>query len=157
MSSLGNNPVIDEGDYYTDINGYQVPQNICHRFRSIITTKLLSDKDKVEHDKNESEYINIKQNNPIYYRSQTTLSSINPDYTKISNDLRSTVCHGHPVQRHSHSKTIHNKEIFKNHQDNEQSNLYRRKKDWLARWTEANIIRDRLYKNILEAQKKTTQ
>ncbi|CAF1180389.1 unnamed protein product [Rotaria sp. Silwood1] len=158
MSSLSNNhPVIDEGDYYTEINGYQVPQNIRHRFRSTITAELLLDKDKVERDKNDLEYVNIKQNIPIYRRPQTTFSSSNPDYTKISNDLRCTVAHGYPVQRSSHSKTIHNQDIFKSHQDDQQSNLYRRKKDWLARWTEANIIRDRLYKNILEAQKKTTQ
>ncbi|CAF2553573.1 unnamed protein product [Rotaria sp. Silwood2] len=157
MSSLSNHPVIDEGDYYTDVNGYQVPQNIRHRFRSIITDELLSDKDKVERDKNEFEYVNVKQNTSIYHRPQTTFLSSNPDYTKISNDLRCTVAHGHPVQRHSHSKTVHSDDIFKNHQDDKQSSLYRRKKDWLARWTEANIIRDNLYKSILEAQKKTTQ
>jgi hypothetical protein len=156
-SSLDIIPVIGEGDYYTEVNGYQVPQNIRHRFRSIITAELLSDKDKVERDKNDLEYVNIKQKTPIYYRPQTTFLTTNPDYTKISNDLRTTVCPGHPVERRSHSKTVHNGEIFKDHQDDKQSNLYRRKKDWLGRWTEANIIRDRLYKNIVEAQKKTTQ
>jgi len=157
-SSLEINPIIDEGDYYTEVNGYQVPQNIRHRFRSTITAELLSDKDKVERDKNDLEYVIIKKQIPIYHRSQIILPSSNPDYTKMSNDLRTTVCHGHPVQRRSHSKTVHNEEIFKDYDENDKKlNLYRRKKDWLGRWTEANIIRDRLYKNILEAQKKTTQ
>jgi hypothetical protein len=151
-------PIIDEGDYYTEVNGYVVPQNIRHRFRSIITSQLLADKDKVERDKNELQYVNIKQKTPISYRSQTSFASTNPDYTKISNDLRSVVCHGHPVQRRSHSRTVHNEEIFKNYfQNKEQSSLYHRKKDWLGRWTEANIIRDRLYKDIAESQKKTTE
>ena len=45
--------------------------------------------------------------------------------------------------------------IFKDLQaDDKHGNLHRRKKDWLGKWTEANIIRDRLYKDILEAQKK---
>jgi hypothetical protein len=154
-SSTDFNPVIDEGDYYTEVNGYQVPQNICHRFRSFITAELLSDKDKVERDRNDSEYVNIKRRTSSCQRPSTTFTSSNPDYTKISNDLRTTICRGHPVQRKSHSKTVHNGDIF---QDNEiKSNLYGRKKDWLGRWTEANIIRDRLYKSILEAQKKTTQ
>jgi hypothetical protein len=157
-SSLDIYPVIDEGDYYTEVNGYQVPQNIRHRFRSIITAELLSDKNKVERDKNDFEYVNIKKKTPIYHRPQTIHPSSNSDYTKISNDLRTTVCRGHPVQRRSHSKTVHNEEIFKDHEENDKkTNLYRRKKDWLGRWTEANIIRDRLYKNIVEAQKKTTQ
>jgi len=157
-SNLDIYPVIDEGDYYTEVNGYQVPQNIRHRFRSIITAELLSDKDKVERDKNDFEYVNIKKKTPIYHRPQTIRPSSNSDYTKISNDLRTTVCRGHPVQRRSHSKTVHNEEIFKDHEENDKkTNLYRRKKDWLGRWTEANIIRDRLYKNILEVQKKTTQ
>jgi hypothetical protein len=156
-SSLEINPIIDEGDYYTEVNGYQVPQNIRHRFRSTITAELLSDKDKVERDKNDLEYVIIKKQIPIYHRSQITLPSSNSDYTKMSNDLRTTVCHGHPVQRRSHSKTVHNEEIFKDYDEHDKKlNLYRRKKDWLGRWTEANIIRDRLYKNILEAQKKTT-
>jgi hypothetical protein len=157
-SSLSINPVIDEGDYYTEVNGYQVPQNIRHRFRSAITSELLSDKDKVQRDKNDLEYVNIRKKTPTHQRSQTTFSISNPDYTKISNDLRTVVCRGHPVQRRSHSKTVHNDEIFKNHyQDGKHPNLHGRKKDWLGRWTEANIVRDRLYKEILEAQKKTTK
>jgi hypothetical protein len=163
MSSMQNfdtNSVIDfEGAYYTEVNGYQIPQNIRHRFRSLITSELLSDTDKVERDKNELAYVNIKQKHPIYHRSQTTLSPISdPDYTKLSNDLRTVVCRGNPVQRVSHTKTVHNEDIFKDYfQDDKQPNLYRRKKDWLGRWTEANIVRDRLYKNILEAKKKATQ
>lgn len=163
QSALDFNPIIDEGDYYTDVNGYQVPQNIRHRFRSNITAQLLSDKDKVTRDRLDSDYENIKKRSSsltISHRSQTALPSSNPDYTKISNDLRTTVCRGHPVERRSHSKTVHNEEIFKGYEqenNNKHSNLYRRKKDWLGRWTEANIIRDRLYKNIVEAQKKTTQ
>ena len=158
MSSYDVDPVMDEGDYYTEVNGYQVPQNIRHRFRSTITSELLSDKDKVERDRNELQYVNIKQQTPIYRRSQTTFESSNPDYSKISNDLRSAVCNGHPVQRRSHSKTVHNAEIFKEDRQNEhERNLHGRKKDWLGRWTEANMIRDRLYKSILEAQKKPTQ
>jgi hypothetical protein len=154
-SSPDINPIIDEGDYYTEVNGYLVPQNIRHRFRSIITAELLADKDKVQYDQNELESVNTKPRMPIYQRTETTFPTSNPDYTKISNDLRTTVCRGAPVQRRSHSKTVHNEEIFQDHE--EKSNLYRRKKDWLGRWTEANIIRDRLYKSILEAQKKTTQ
>ena len=151
-------PIIDDGDYYTEVNGYQVPQNIRHRFRSNITAELLSDQNKVERDRNNLAYVNIKQKTPIYQRPQTTFEPMNPDYSKISNDLRTTVCRGHPVQRRSHSKTVHNADIFQNHQQEEKySNLYRRKKDWLGQWTEANIIRDRLYKSILEAQKKPTQ
>lgn len=157
MSNHNKDQIIDEGEYYTNVNGYVIPQNIRHRFRSMITSELLSDKDKVERDRNELEYVNIKQRTPVYRRPQTTLSSSNPDYTKISNDLRSTVCHGHPVQRRSHSKTVHNDGIFQNRYEDQQSEAYRRKKDWLARWTEANIVRDRLYKSILEAQKKPTQ
>jgi predicted transcriptional regulator len=66
MQSFDVNSVIDfEGDYYTEVNGYQVPQNIRHRFRSLITSELLSDRDKVERDKNELEYINIKHKTPI--------------------------------------------------------------------------------------------
>ncbi len=159
-SSLSMNPVIDEGDYYTEVNGYQVPQNIRHRFRSAITSELLSDTVKVERDRNDLEYVNIKHKTPLYQRSQTTfsISNPNPDYSKISNDLRTVVCRGHPVERRSHSKTVHNEQIFKDqYQDNKKPNLHRRKKDWLGKWTEANIIRDRLYKEILEAQKKTTQ
>ncbi len=157
-SNLDFNPVIDEGDYYTEVNGYQVPQNIRHRFRSFKIAELLSDKDKVERDRNDSEYVNIKQRTLAYEHPPTIFPSSNPDYTKISNDLRTTVCRGHPVQRRSHSKTIHNADIFQDNQVNEEkSNLYRRKKDWLGRWTEANIVRDRLYKNILEAKKKATQ
>jgi len=158
-ASFDTNSMIEfEGDYYTEVNGYQVPQNIRHRFRSLITSELLSDKAKVEHDKNELEYVNIKQRTPIYHRSQTNLPKSDPDYAKLSSDLRTTVCRGNPVQRRSHSKTVHNEDIFKNHfQDNKDPSLYRRNKDWLGRWTEANIVRDRLYKNILEAKKKATQ
>ena len=147
--------VIDEGDYYTDVNGYQIPQNIRHRFRSNITSQLLADRDKVQRDRNDLEYVNIKHPIPIYRRSHSVSSTSNPDYSKISNDLRTAVCHGHPVQRRSHSKTVHNEEIFKDHQD--RGNLHGRKKDWLGRWTEANIIRDRLFKSIAESQKKPTQ
>lgn len=153
-------PVIDEGDYYTEVNGYHVPQNIRHRFRSNITAQLLADKDKVQRDRNDLEYVNIKRPKPVYRRSSssTTTISSNSDYTKISNDLRTAFCRGHPVQRRSHSKTVHNGEIFIDHQSNDQqTNLHGRKKDWLGRWTEANIIRDRLFKSINEAQKKPTQ
>lgn len=154
-------PVIDEGDYYTEVNGYHVPQNIRHRFRSNITAQLLADKDKVQRDRNDLEYVNIKRSTPIYRHSSssmTTMSTSNSDYTKISTDLRTAVCPGHPVQRRSHSKTVHNDEIFKNNQSNgQQTHLHNRKKDWLGRWTEANIIRDRLYKSINEAQKKPAQ
>ena len=157
MSHLNQNLIFNEGDYYTDVNGYQIPQNIHHRFRSSKTIELLSDRNKVESDKNELEYINIKKYQPVYRRAQTTIPSTNPDYTKISNDLRCCINHGHPVQRCSHSKTVHNEQIFKDHQDDKQVHLYRRRKDWLARWTEANIIRDRLYKSILESQKKSSE
>ncbi|CAF1618461.1 unnamed protein product [Rotaria magnacalcarata] len=157
MSSHSKDIINDDGDYYTDVNGYQVPQNIRHRFRSKITTELLADKNKVEHDKHTLESINAKQPTPIYRRSQTTLTRSNSDYAKISNDLRYTVAHGNPVERQSHSKTVHNQELFKNLQDDNKFNPNRRRKDWLARWTEANIVRDRLYKSILEAQKKPTQ
>lgn len=151
-------PVIDEGDYYTDVNGYQIPQNIRHRFRSNITSQLLADTDKVQRDRNDLEYVNIKHPTPIYRRSHSVSSTTNSDYSKISNDLRTVVCHGNPVQRRSHSKTVHNEEIFKDHQDGGyQRNLHGRKKDWLGRWTEANIIRDRLFKSIAESQKKPTQ
>lgn len=146
----------DDGEYYTEINGYQIPQNIRHRFRSNITAQLLSDRDKVERDKNELAYVNIKQRHrttPIIVEQPQTV--INTDYSKISNDLRTVVCRGHPVQRSSHSKMVHNANIFKDLQaDDKHGNLHRRKKDWLGKWTEANIIRDRLYKDILEAQKK---
>lgn len=151
-------PVIDEGDYYTDVNGYQVPQNIRHRFRSNITSQLLADRDKVQRDQNDLEYVNIKQPTPIYRRSLSVCSTSNSDYSKISTDLRTAVCHGHPVQRRSHSKTVHNDEIFKDREDSaRQKSLHGRKKDWLGRWTEANIIRDRLFKSIAESQKKPTQ
>lgn len=157
QSSLDVYPVIDEGDYYTDVNGYQVPQNIRHRFRSAITAELLADTDKVQRDRNDLEYVNVKRRStPSYQRAPSTPPAT--DYAKISNDLRTTVCRGHPVKRRSHSKTVHNAEIFKSHQaEEEYSNLHRRKKDWLGRWTEANIIRDRLFKSILEAQKKPAQ
>ena len=156
-SSLSLNPVIDEGDYYTEVNGYVVPQNIRHRFRSFKTAELLADKDKVDRDRNDSEYVNIKQRTISYQHPPMTTPPppSNPDYAKISNDLRTTVCRGHPVQRKSHSKTVHNGEVFEDVET--KSNLHRRKKDWLGRWTEANIIRDRLYKSILEAQKKPAQ
>jgi hypothetical protein len=156
--SLSEYPIIAEGDYYTDVNGYQIPQNIRHRFRSVITSELLADQHKVERDKNELEYVYIKRQTPIYPRPSTVSPSPNTDYNKISNDLRTTVCRGHPVQRRSHSKTVHNERIFQDHaQNGEYSPLNRRKKDWLGRWTEANIVRDRLYKQILEAQKKPAQ
>lgn len=157
MSSEENLIIDDDGEYYTEINGYQIPQNIRHRFRSNITAQLLSDRDKVERDRNELAYVNIKQYRrtpPIVVQQQP--QPINPDYSKISSDLRTVVCRGHPVQRGSHSKMVHNAEIFKDLQqdDDKHGNLHRRKKDWLGKWTEANIIRDRLYKSILEAQKK---
>jgi hypothetical protein len=101
-----------------------VPQNIRHHFHSIITAEFLSDEDKVERDKNDLEYVNIKQKTPIFHRPQTTLLTTNPDHTKISNDLRTIVCRDHPVERRSHSKTVHNGEIFTDHQqDDKQSNL----------------------------------
>lgn len=144
--------IIDEGEYYSDVNGYQVPQNICHRFRTKITTNLLADRNKVEQDRNESEYVNIRRPTPIYRRSQSTIS-MKSDYKQISNDLRDNICHGHPVQRGSHSKMIHNARVFTPDQP---SSSHRRKKDWLGRWTEANIIRDRLFKSISESQKKSS-
>lgn len=156
LSSESQDAIIHEGDYYSNVNGYTIPQNINHRFRTKITAELLADADKVERDKNDFQYVNIREKTPVYHRPRTSLPSANPDYTKISNDLRYTVARGHPVQRQSHSKTTHNKEIFENRETGECSDLHRRKKDWLARWTEANIIRSQLYKNILESQKKAT-
>ncbi|UJR08907.1 hypothetical protein I4U23_013161 [Adineta vaga] len=148
-----------EGDYYTNVNGYEVPQNIRHRFRSTITSELLSDKDKVERDKNELLYTNSRQRTPAFYHQpKQTVAVSDPDYAKLSNDLRSTVCRGIPVQRRSHTKTVHNEDIFKEYfQDDQPGSIHRRKKDWLGRWTEANIVRDRLYKSILESKKKMTE
>ena len=142
--------ILDEGEYYSDVNGYQVPQNICHRFRTKITSHLLADRNKVERDRNDAEYVNIRRPTPIYHRSQSTLTP-KSDYSQISNDLRNSVCHGHPVERGSHSKMVHHGGVFS---ADHTASPHRRKKDWLGRWTEANIIRDRLYKNIAEAQKK---
>lgn len=151
------NAIIDEGDYYTDVNGYQVPQNIRHRFRSTITSELLGNREKVDQDRRDLEYVAPRQRTPIYRRSQSVSLPSDPDYTKISNDLRSTVCRGHPVERRSHSKTIHNEQVFQGRRGSgDEAHSYRRKKDWLGRWTEANIIRDRLFKNIAGAQKKST-
>ncbi|CAF1477794.1 unnamed protein product [Adineta steineri] len=151
--------VIDfEGDYYTDVNGYQVPQNIRHRFRSTTTSQLLADQYKVERDRAELERGNIKKKTIVYQPTQKNVAASDPDYEKLSNDLRSTVCRGKPVQRRSHTKTVHNEEIFKDFfKENTQSNLHRRKKDWLGRWMEADIIRDNLYKSMLQAKKKTTE
>ncbi|CAF0772164.1 unnamed protein product [Adineta ricciae] len=148
-----------EGDYYTDVNGYQVPQNIRHRFRSTITSELLADRDKVERDKDELLYANVKQRPPAYQQRQPEQpKTTDPDYATLSNDLRSTVCRGIPVQRRSHTKTVHNEDIFKEYfQDDHQPSVHRRRKDWLGRWTEANIVRDRLYKSILESKKKMTE
>lgn len=144
--------ILDEGAYFSEINGYQVPQNLCHRFRTKITSDLLGDREKVERDRNDLEYVNIRRPTPIYRRSQSTVS-LHSDYNKISNDLRDTVCHGHPISRGSHTKMVHNAQVFA---EGSAPSVHRRKKDWLGRWTEANIIRDRLYKNINEAQKKSS-
>ena len=153
--SFDPNDIIDEGESYADVNGYRVPQNIRHRFRSNITSELLGNREKVDRDRVELDYVTPRQRTPISRRSQSVSLPSNADYAKISNDLRSTVGRGHPVQRHSHSKTIHNEQVFQP-TDEGKSNSYRRKKDWLGRWTEANIIRDRLFKSIAGAQKKST-
>jgi hypothetical protein len=153
-----NGSIVDEGEYYADVNGYEVPQNIRHRFRSNITSELLADRDKVQRDRNDIDYVSPRQRTHIYRRAQANVVMTNADYTKISNDLRNTVCHGYPVERRSHSKTIHNEQVFNSrHENDQQTNIYRRRKDWLGRWTEANIVRDRLYKNALVNQKKSTQ
>lgn len=93
--------------------------------------------------------------------SSSSVSTTNPDYLTISSYLRNSICFGYPVLRSSHSKAVHSADIFKEHfetvalerQRHPQS--FRRKKDWLGRWTEANIVRDRLLKEMVEAQKKT--
>lgn len=153
--SYDENPslVIDEGEYYSEFNGYQVPQNICHRFRTKITTNLLADRNKIERDRNDSEYVNIRRPTPMIYRRSQSTISMKTDYNQISNDLRDTVCHGHPVERGSHTKMVHNQQVFTPGQT---GSSHRRKKDWLGRWTEANIIRDRLFKNISDAKKKSS-
>ena len=155
MSSPANfdsNPILDEGDYYTNVNGYHVPQNIHHRFRSSVTSQLLADRGKVDRDQQEFDRARVRPTVPVYRRSQPLISD--PDYTKISNDLRSAVCYGHPVERRSHTKTVHSSEVFNRRDADTFGSAFRRKKDWLGRWTEANIIRDRLYKDTLGSQKK---
>lgn len=85
---------------------------------------------------------------------------INPDYMEMSSYLRSSICFGYPVLRASHSKAVHNAQVFKEHREmmaSEQKQTQRscrRRKDWLGRWTEANIIRERLLKEMLAAEKK---
>ena len=154
LSADVENCILDEGEYFTEINGIQVPQNICHRFRSKITSELLVDRKKVERDQPIYDRLTSRQSTPIYRRSQSMIAVSNDDYSKISNDLRSSICYGHPVQRASHSKAIHNRHVF-DKEKVESSSTHRRRKDWLGRWTEANIIRDRLYKNIADSQKKS--
>ena len=151
-SNFDSNPIIDEGDYYTHVNGYRVPQNIHHRFRSSITSQLLADRDKVERDRQEFDGARVRPAVPVYRRSQPLIS--NPDYTTMSNNLRSAVCYGHPVERRSHTKTVHSDEVFNRRGANTFDSAHRRTKDWLGRWTEANIIRDRLYKDTLATPKK---
>ncbi|CAF1194928.1 unnamed protein product [Rotaria sp. Silwood1] len=86
----------------------------------------------------------------------------NPDYLTISSHLRSSICFGYPVLRGSHTKIVHNPYIFKLHfetvalEQQRNPHSFRRKKDWLGRWTEANIVRNRLLKEMVAAQKKTS-
>jgi len=164
-SSLDMNPIEDNRIYFADVNGYRVPQNVRHRFRSVITDELLADKSKVERDKNETHYADIKYVPSTIHRPKTAVVAVdpNPDYTRISNDLRSSICHGYPVSHcGSHTKTVHNAHLFKEHfeavalEKKKQIHSFGRKKDWLGRWTEANLVRARLTKDFLDAQKKTT-
>lgn len=148
------NLILEEGEYFTEINGIQVPQNICHRFRTKITTSLLADLDKVARDQPYEESLNAVQPVPVYRRAQTAMTTGNDDYAKISRDLRSSICYGHPVERSSHTKMTHNKNIFD--KSAASNNAYRRKKDWLGKWTEANIVRERLYKNVTSTKKSST-
>ena len=131
-------------------------QNLRHSLVSINSDR----------DKNNSHYVYLKfvpSNRP---QSETNMSVASenpkPDYLTISNSLRSSICSGYPVLRGSHSKIVHNAQIFKEHfesvalEQQRHSQSFRRKKDWLGRWTEANIVRDRLMKDMVNAQKKTS-
>ena len=142
--------------YHTYANESHASQNLLHS----------SDSVNSDQDKSKPHYVYLKfvpANRP---QSQTSISvaseHTNPDYLTISNSLRSSICSGYPVLRGSHSRIVHNAEIFTKHfgsvtlEQQRRSRSFRRKKDWLGRWTEANIVRDRLMKDMANAQKKTS-
>jgi len=141
---------------YTVVNGSHASQNLPHSFVSINSDR----------DKNKPHYVYLKfvPSNRPQLQTNISVASGNPkpDYLTISNSLRSSICSGYPILRGSHSRIVHNAEISKEHfesvtlEQQRHSQSFRRKKDWLGRWTEANIVRDRLMKDMINAQKKTS-
>ena len=117
-------------------------------------------------EKNQPHYIYLKYGPKEPSQSKRSISvesnRTNPDYLIMSSSLRSSICSGFPIVRGSHSRIVHNERIFQEHFENvksdeqRRSRSFRRKKDWLGRWTEANIVRDRLMKEMVNAQKKTS-
>ncbi|CAF1365056.1 unnamed protein product [Rotaria magnacalcarata] len=141
-----NNSIRDNRAHSTDSKGSQLQENVRRPSNS-----SSADRDNVK-----------PQSRPQSMIKVVETVQINPDYMTISGHLRSSICFGYPVARSSHAKLVHNAQIFKEHfemvasEQRRHPHSFRRKKDWLGRWTEANITRQRLVKELLEAQKKTT-
>ena len=128
---------------------------------------MAADKKQISSGQNKDQphYIYLKyvpsDRSPPKTSASVAPDPINPDYLLMSTSLRSSICAGYPVVRGSHSRIVHNAQIFQEHfrniksEEQSRSRSFRRKKDWLGRWTEANIVRDRLMKDMINAQKKT--
>ena len=73
------------------------------------------------------------------------------DYYDIGNYIRHTVCHGYPtVYRKSTKELDYNEDINKNYLSDIKNidSRYRRKKDWLGKWTEQTFITAEIQKKL---------
>lgn len=164
--------------YRQTVSHNEIPANIKAKFGSRNTRELLKDELKV-HDTLSKIYNTgverkyIKNDEEIAARAKTSrsidgeennnegLSDSVATYYDLSNHLRYTVSRGYPkTVRTSHKEDVHNLELTKmffSDKDNLDS-PYRRKKDWLSKWTEANILRERVFKSLgnFEAEKAKT-
>ncbi|CAF3236052.1 unnamed protein product [Rotaria socialis] len=159
-----NNSIRDNRAYSTDLKGSQLQENARRPSNSSSADRNnVKAQSRPQSNSSSADRDNVKPQS----RPQSTIKvvetvPIDPDYMIISGHLRSSVCFGYPVARSSHAKLVHNAQIFKEHfemvasEQRRHPHSFRRKKDWLGRWTEANITRQRLVKELLEMQKKTT-
>ncbi|CAF1044142.1 unnamed protein product [Brachionus calyciflorus] len=137
------------------ITNNDIPQNIRHKFGTKQTEYLLSNQIKV-HDtlaKIHNTGI-IKKNAEQFDKSILNLNEkdvLTNEYYDLGNHLRHSIAHGYPTIYHTGLKeSIHNVDVNKKHMENWQKNVitpHRRKTDWLIKWTELNVVDERIIRD----------
>jgi len=142
-----------------EYNANHVPQNIKHKYGTKVTTQLLKDPLKVNQtlvDMNEKSNFKKHQEQPKEAERPNS-GAVDPKkhttYYNLSNFLRHSVSHGYPdLMAKSTKQRVHNAAVSKEYLDDPENYRLanRRKKDWLGKWTELNVIRERLYKGLAD-------